>query len=119
MQDFRDLKVWQKAHQLTLAVYRATANFPVEERYGLTIQIRKSASSIPSNISEGCGRGSDADFCRFLHIAMGSGSETEYHLLLSRDLGYLNTDDYERLQAQTTEVKRMLSALILKLRADS
>lgn len=70
MKDFRELSVWAKGHALTLAVYRATTGFPRDELYGLTSQVRRSASSIPTNIAEGCGRGSDADFCRFLYIAM-------------------------------------------------
>jgi four helix bundle protein len=86
MQDFRELQVWRKAHRLTLAVYRATAGFPREELYGLTGQIRRSCSSIPANLAEGCGRSGDSDFARFCSIAIGSASELEYHLLLAKDL---------------------------------
>ncbi len=118
MKDFRELKVWDKAHQLTLAVYQATAAFPKEELYGLTSQMRRSAASIPTNIAEGCGRGSDDDFRRFLQIAMGSASELEYHLLLARDLGYLVAADYEQLLASVIEVKRMLASLITKIKND-
>ncbi|HEX6837928.1 MAG TPA: four helix bundle protein, partial [Polyangia bacterium] len=89
MQDFRDLKVWQRAHELTLAIYRATATFPSEERFGLTSQMRRSAASVPANIAEGRCRGSDADFGRFLRVALGSAAETEYHLILAGDLGLL------------------------------
>ena len=85
MKDFGDLKVWHEAHKLTLAVYRASAAFPREERYGLTAQMRRSAVSVPSNIAEGCGR-RGADFGRFMQIAMGSACELEYQLLLARDL---------------------------------
>lgn len=113
--DFRRLQVWQKAHELTLAVYRATAAFPSDERFGLTSQIRRAASSVPANIAEGAGRGTDADFKRFLQIAMGSASALEYHLLLSHDLGYLAQADYAVMPAQCTEVKRMLSAFIQRL----
>jgi four helix bundle protein len=84
MKDFHALKVWQKAHQLTLAVYQVTATFPREELYGLTSQLRRSCSSIPANLAEGCGRNGDAEFARFSCIAMGSASELEYHLLLGR-----------------------------------
>jgi four helix bundle protein len=85
MKDFRQLKVWEKAHQLALEVYNATKGFPKEELYGLTSQIRRSSMSIPTNIAEGCGRNTDADFARFLQMAMGSASETEYQLILARD----------------------------------
>lgn len=119
MKDFRELKVWEKAHQLTLAVYQATATFPKDELYGLTSQIRRACASIPANIAEGCGRGGDAELGRFLQIAMGSANELEYHLLLARDLGFLNNTDYGRIANEVTEVKRMLTSLIHKLRADS
>jgi four helix bundle protein len=118
MKNFRDLKVWDKAHQLTLDVYRTTTKFPKEEQYALTNQVRRSSASIAANLAEGCGRGSDAEFCRFVQIAMGSASETEYHLLLCHDLKLLGNDDYERMVAQVEEVKRMLSGLLGKLKAD-
>ena len=117
MQGFRRLNVWEKAHELTLEVYRVTARFPKEELYALSSQLKRSASSIAANIAEGCGRGSDADFGRFLLIAMGSASEVEYHLLLARDLKFLSEADYSNLDHRTTEVKRMLSALIQKTRS--
>jgi four helix bundle protein len=119
MQSFRDLKVWNKAHAVTLAVYRATANFPATERYGLTSQMRRAASSIAANIAEGCVRASDADFARFLNIAMGSASELEYFLLLAHDLTFLANDDHERITGEAQEIKRMLTALTARLRADS
>ena len=118
MKDFRELKVWEKGHHLALAVYKVTAKFPRDELYGLTSQIRRSCVSIPANIAEGCGKSGDAEFARFLQIAMGSASELEYHLLLSRDLNLLDTPSYENLAQETTEVKRMLASLIQKLRAD-
>ncbi|MCC6791593.1 MAG: four helix bundle protein, partial [Thermomicrobiales bacterium] len=86
--NFRELKVWEKAHRLTLATYQSTAIFPREETFGLTSQIRRAASSVPANIAEGCGRGG-GDLVRFCRIAAGSASELQYHLLLARDLGYL------------------------------
>ncbi|TWT36375.1 hypothetical protein KOR34_12800 [Posidoniimonas corsicana] len=119
MKSFHDLVVWQKAHQLTLDVYRETKNFPSDERYGVTSQLRRSMSSIPANIAEGCGRGTDADFARFLQIAMGSASETEYHLRLSHDLSYLTQDQWTQLNKHICEVKRMLASLLKKLKADS
>ena len=119
MKDFRELKVWEKAHQLALQVYRATAKFPKEELYGLTSQIRRASMSIPTNIAEGCGRGSDADFAHFLQIAMGSACETEYQLLLSLDLGFMLQDEYSILQDCVQEVKRMISSLLKTVRTNS
>lgn len=119
MKNFRDLKVWEKAHKVTLDVYRSTKEFPKDEQYGITTQIRRAASSIPANIAEGCGRGSDADFGRFLQIAMGSACEVEYHALLARDLGLLTEQHYKSLNEQVCEVKRMLASFLKKLRANS
>jgi four helix bundle protein len=118
VKDFRELKVWQKAHQLTLTVYQLTAAFPREELYGLTSQLRRSCSSIPANLAEGCGRNGDAEFARFCSIAMGSASEVEYHLLLARDLKLIPPKDYEAMAQRVTELKRMLTALFQKLTAD-
>ena len=118
MKDFRRLKAWQKAHLLALKVYEATRKFPRDELYGLTAQMRKSSSSVPMNIAEGCGRGSDLEFGRFLQIAMGSASELEYQLILARDLNYLDLEEYEDLDRDTAEVKCMLARLIGKLKAD-
>ena len=118
MKDFRELKVWEKGHSLTMAVYGVTAGFPKEELYGLTSQIRRSCVSIPANIAEGCGRSGDAELARFLQIAMGSASELEYHFLLARDLGYLNPAKYEPLSKEATEVKKMLTVFIQTLKAN-
>jgi four helix bundle protein len=115
MKDFRDLKVWEKAHALVLACYDATKPFPREEIFGLVSQIRRAASSIPANIAEGCGRRGNAELHRFLQMAMGSANELEYHLLLSKDLGYLKVENHQRLQPQVEEVKRMLASLIRKV----
>jgi four helix bundle protein len=103
---------------LTLAVYSVTNGFPRDELYGLTSQIRRCAASVPANIAEGCGRDSNADLARFLQIAMGSASELEYHLLLARDLGMLEAARHARLTRDTTEVKRMLTSFIQRLRAE-
>ncbi|MCH7843691.1 MAG: four helix bundle protein [Chloroflexi bacterium] len=116
MKDFRELKVWEKGHQLVLSVYRATGKFPKDELYGLTGQIRRASASIPANIAEGCGREGDAELARFLQIARGSASELEYHLLLSRDLGFLSTEEHTPLSADTTEIKRMLTSFIQTLK---
>ncbi len=118
MQDFRKLKVWQKAHELALAIYRATATFPREELYGLTSQIRRASMSIPTNIAEGCGRSTDSEFARFLQIAMGSTFETEYELLLSLDLGFLAEEEYSQLDSATQEIKRMIIALYKTLQTN-
>jgi four helix bundle protein len=101
---------------LTLAVYRASGAFPAEERYGLTSQLRRAASSIAANIAEGCGRVGDSELSRFLQIAFASASELEYHLLLARDLKYLKDTDFESLNAGTQEVKRMLYSFIKTIR---
>ena len=119
MQSFRNLKVWEKAHVLTLDVYRSSRLFPREELYGLTSQMRRSSVSIGANIAEGCCRRGDCEMGRFLQIAMGSASELEYHLLLARDLVMLKREDYQRLCEEVIEVKRMLASLITRLRTDS
>ena len=116
MQDFRKLQVWEKSHDLTVRIYELTSEFPREEMYGLTSQIRRACASIPTNIAEGCGRESSIDFARFLQIAMGSASETEYLILLARDLKYLDTNQHTELMKITIGVKKMLTGLIKKLR---
>jgi four helix bundle protein len=116
MRDFHTLTVWKKAHILHLAVYQASREFPRDELFGLTAQIRNAARSVPTNIAEGCGRGSDPELGRFLQIAMGSASEVEYLLLSSRDLGFLSQEDWDDLTGQAQEVKRMLTAFIKRIR---
>jgi len=116
VRDFKELKVWERSHRLVLEVYKATGRFPREETYGLTAQLRRCSASIPANIAEGCGRSGDTELGRFMPIAMGSASELEYHLLLARDLDYLDDREYQELWRGTQEVKRMLSTLITKLR---
>jgi four helix bundle protein len=118
MRDFHSLKVWQKAHQVTLRVYTATKRFPKDELYGLTSQVRRSATSIPTNVAEGCGRSGQAELARFLNIAMGSASELEYQLLLARDLKLLDADEHQSLSGDVIEVKRMLTSLVQKLKAE-
>lgn len=119
MKDFRKLKVWGRAHQVMLALYHATKAFPGDELYGLRTQIRRSASSIGANLAEGCGRNGDREFGRFLSIALGSASELEYHLILAMDLGYLGGTTGVELSREVVEVKRMISGLLAKLKADS
>jgi four helix bundle protein len=117
VRDFRQLKVWEKSHDLVLSVYQARQSFPREEIYGLTSQVRRAAASIPSSIAEGCGRNSQADLARFCDIGMGSASELEYQLLLARGLSWLTSKQYENLLTQVTEVKRMLAGYIHYLRS--
>ena len=107
--------MWGKAHKLALACYGATASFPKQEMFGLASQIRRAGSSVPANIAEGCGRRGNAELHRFLGMAMGSASELEYHLLLSKDLGYLKPVEHEQVHKQVEEVKRMLASLIRKV----
>lgn len=115
MRDYKKFLVWEKSHELTLAVYKATSMFPKEEIFGLTSQIKRASSSIPMNIAEGCGRNSDKDFCRFLYIAFGSANELEYQLLLSIDLKFITLENGQKLLFQIEEVKKMLNGLITKL----
>lgn len=117
MQNYMDLRVWRKAHRLVLEVYRHTQRFPVEERYVLTSQLRRAAISVPSNISEGCGRNSQPQLYHFLEIALGSAAEVQYQLLLARDLHYLDEEVHHQLKESTEkesteEVKRMLAGLM-------
>ena len=116
MGDFRNLRVWQRAHQLTLDLYGDSRTFPKEERYRLTSQLRRSAVSIPANIAEGCGRNGDAELARFLTIARGSASELDYYLLLAHDLGYLKSSRYEQLAEEVHGISRMLTNFVDRLR---
>jgi four helix bundle protein len=109
--DFKKLKVWQKSHQLALAVYTSTSSFPDRERFGLTGQLRRAAASISANIAEGCGRGTDNELGRYLRISLGSATELEYHLLLAKDLGHLAAPLHHSQNAATLEVQGMLAAL--------
>lgn len=119
MKDFRRLKVWEKAHSLTLDIYKATSRFPREELYGLTSQLRRCSASMGANIAEGCGKNGNRELHRFLQIASGSASELDYHLLLANDLNYLVQEDYLRLNTQLLEVRRMLTSLSQKVAIDS
>jgi len=118
MQDFRNLVVWQKSHQVTLEVYAVSATLPRGVGWSLQSQLVRSATSVPANIAEGCGRAGDRDFRRFLRHALGSACELEYHLLLARDLGFLPAGAYVTLAGQVVEVKRMLAGLIRRLTSD-
>jgi four helix bundle protein len=115
VKDFKELRVWTKAHELTVCVYGITRGFPKDEMYGLTSQVRRSAASIGANIAEGCGRRSDGEMARFLQIARGSASETEYHLLLAKDLGLWSEADFRKTEQKVVEVQRMLTSLVQKV----
>ncbi len=116
MQNYKDLKVWEKLHLFTLNVYEETKSFPKEELYGLTNQLRRAAASIPANISEGCGKKGNHELAHYLNISLGSSNESEYLLLLARDLKYLPNEKFENLNLLINEVKGMLIALIAKVR---
>ncbi len=117
MQNYKELKVWEKAHLFTLKVYEQTKLFPKEELYSLTNQLRRSALAIPANIAEGCGRNSQLDFAHFLNIALGSANEAEYFLILSKDLKYLLQEAFDVLFNMINEVKGMLIGLVNKVRS--
>jgi four helix bundle protein len=119
LRNYKDLRVWEEAHRLTLSVYKATQAFPKEERFGLTSQMRRSSASIAANLAEGCGRRSDGEMARFVQIAMGSGAELSYHLLLAQDLGFMKSEEYAELNASLERTMRMLSALSAKIRNPS
>ena len=118
MQDFTNLKVWQKAHILTVNIYKATSDFPAEEKFGLISQIRRASVSIESNLAEGCGRNSDKEFARFVSIAQGSAFEVRCQLMLAKDLGYMTTDKFDLFEQKISEVNRMLNVLNQKLKAN-
>ncbi len=118
MRDYRKLTVWQKSHELTLAIYKATIKFPKEEVYGLTSQARRAAVSVPANIAEGCGRQTEKELARFFQIAVGSASEVEYYALLAKDLKYISDKESDSLMNDVEEIKRMLFSFMKKLKAE-
>jgi four helix bundle protein len=119
MRNFRELKVWQKSHQFVLEVYRFTKDFPSDERFGLVSQLRRSAASVSANIAEGFGKEGNLDVSRFLSIAVGSASETEYHLLLAHDLGFIEKNAYAKYDREINEIKRMLYSFIQYLKSST
>jgi four helix bundle protein len=116
MQNYKELKVWEKAHSFTLKIYQVTKEFPKEEIYGLTGQMRRAAASIPVNIAEGCGRNSNLELANFLQISLGSSNEMEYDLLLAKELVYLSEPNYSELNILIGEIRAMLLSLIQKVR---
>ncbi|MGB2980361.1 MAG: four helix bundle protein [Candidatus Zixiibacteriota bacterium] len=115
LKNYRELIVWQKSYQLCIEIYRITKDFPKEEKFGLTSQIRRAAVSVPSNIAEGYGRKTTPEYIRALYIAYGSHCELETQILLCGDLGYVKVEDMKKLQEDIGEVERMLKALIRSL----
>ena len=115
MRDFKKYDIWQLSHELTLEVYKITSIFSTEELFGITSQLRRATSSIPTNISEGCGRNSDKEFNQFLNIALGSALETEYLFILSKDLNYLNQEQFQDLELKINNIKSKIYKLKQKL----
>ncbi len=115
MRDYKKYKVWELGHDITMDMYKLTRNFPQEELYGLTSQMRRASYSIPSNIAEGCGRESDAEFKRFLTISQGSASELEYFTLLAKDLNYIENSDFLTIYDKVDRIRRSLNSLISKI----
>jgi four helix bundle protein len=116
MQDYQRLKVWEKAHLLAMDVYRLSEGFPKRDGVALTTQLRRAALSVPANIAEGAGKSGNAEFRRFLDIALGSAAETHYHLMAARDIGLLTNQTYDELSSRIVEVRKMLSGLIKRVR---
>ena len=119
MRDFHKLMIWQRSHRLTLEIYKISKTFPKSEIFGLTSQIRRAVSSIPTNIAEGCERNSSKEFAHFLQIAIGSATEVEYQLLLAHDINYINDDDYQVLTNETVAVRKMIIKYQSELKSSS
>jgi len=115
VRDFKQLKVWEKAHYLTLGIYGITKRFPPDERFGLTSQLRRASASIPTNIAEGCGRNGERELLNFMGIAAGSASEVEYQLILARDLNYIAPETYKDFTEQIIEIKKMLTVFMKRI----
>jgi four helix bundle protein len=116
VRDYKKLNVWEKAHELAIGIYRATANFPRDEMFGLSSQMRRASVSIPSNIAEGCGRKGDPELSYFVQISIGSSNELEYQILLAHDLDFINDELFKNLSDQVDHVRRMLILLLKKTR---
>lgn len=119
MLNFKDLVVWQRSHHLTLEIYKVTQCFPKEEMFGLTSQIRRAVSSIPTNIAESCGRRTNAELANFLNIASGSASEVEYEILLAKEVGYITIEQCELWMKEVGEIRSMLAAYMKRLKTES
>jgi four helix bundle protein len=119
MRDFRQFKVWEQSHKLTLKIYQMTKTFPREELFSLTNQIRRASASIPANIAEGCGRSGNKELAYFLQVAAGSAFELDYHLLLAHDLKYIATKEYKELDLEVQSLKKQMTVLLQKVRSTS
>ncbi len=115
MRNFLNLEIWKKSHLLTLKIYKTTKQFPKDEIFGLTSQMRRSSSSIPTNIAEGCGRNSNPQLINFLQISTGSCSELQYQIILCKELSYINEDIFNELHNEVIDVRRMIFAYLNKL----
>jgi four helix bundle protein len=115
MRDFTKLDIWKRSHQLTLNVYTITKTFPKDELFGLSSQMRKSSSSMPTNIAEGCGRNSSPQLTQFINIAAGSSSELQYQLILSKDLNYISEITFKELHDETIAIRKMMFSYVEKL----
>ncbi|MBT1703546.1 four helix bundle protein [Chryseosolibacter indicus] len=118
MKNYKDLIVWKKAHAFVLTAYKTSKSFPKEEQYNLTSQLRRAATSIPTNLAEGCGKFTQRDFASYLQNALGSSMEVEYLTFLSFELGYLEIDNFKRMDSGINEVKAMLISLLTKVRKE-
>lgn len=116
MQNYKELQVWKKSHEITLEIYKITQCFPKEELFGLVSQLRRASVSVPTNIAEGSGRFTQKDFASFLQISLGSCQEVEYLILLSKELNFINETDFNQLEKSIGEIKAMLISLIKKVR---
>jgi four helix bundle protein len=116
MQNYKNLIVWDESHKLVIQLYKTTGSFPKNEQFGLTSQLRRAAVSVPANIAEGCGRYTDKDTLHFFQIALGSLHESEYYILLAKELDYINDAEYKKLTTTCNNAKAMLLSLIKKIR---
>lgn len=117
MSDYKKLKVWKYSHQLAIDIYKITNDFPEEEKFGIISQLRRASCSIPTNIAEGCGQIDNGNLVRFLGIAKGSAFETEYQLLLSKDLSFITKEQYDLIDEKIKYIIRMLTQLINSLKS--
>jgi four helix bundle protein len=119
MHNFKELKVWQKSRELVKEIYLEVSNFPSDEKFGLSSQLKRAAVSVPSNIAEGAGRNSNKDFARFLNISLGSAYELETQIILSFDLALINKEQLDKIINSINEVQKMIHGLSKSLQQDN